>query len=75
MTAFIVMLHMLISQRFIRPILDDGLKERILNPERAFSVITFVCACLCVSPWAREHSFWPRNLIFGLSDHGKEKPF
>ena len=42
------------------------------NPERVPSVVTFVCVCLsvCLSvrTWATEHIFWPRNLIFGLSD-------
>ena len=55
------------------PILDDRLKEHSWNPERVSSVFTFVCVCvsvcLCVCTRATEHTFWPRNLIFGLSDH------
>ena len=34
------------------------------NPERVPSVVTFVSVC----SRATEHTFWPRNLIFGLSD-------
>ena len=49
-----------------------GWRKHSWNPERVSSVFTFVCVCLsvCVSVrnQAIEHTFWPRNLIFGLSD-------
>ena len=53
------------------PILDDRLKEKSWNPERVPTVVTLsVCPSVCPSVCARAtgHSFWPRNLIFGLSD-------
>ena len=50
-----------------------GWREELPNPERG--VLTFsefvcvcVCVCACVYMWATEHSFSPKNLIFGLSD-------
>ena len=59
----------------IGPILDDRLKENSWNPERVPSVVTLcvclsvcLCVCLCVCAQATGHTFWPRNLIFGLSD-------
>ena len=50
-----------------------GWRKNSWNPERVPTVVTFVCVCLsvCVSVCRRatEHIFWPRNLIFGLSNH------
>ena len=49
-----------------------GWRKKSWNPERVPSVVTFVCVCLsvclCVCNRATEHTFWPRNLIFGLND-------
>ena len=55
----------------IGPILDDRLKEKLLKPWKFALCSHFhVClsVCLSVRPRATEHTFWPRNLIFGLSD-------
>ena len=49
-----------------------GWRTNSWNPEGVSTVVAFVCVCLsvCLSVYTRatEHSFWPRNLIFGLSD-------
>ena len=49
-----------------------GWRKNSWNPERVPSVVTFVCVCLCVClsvcAQATGHTFWPRNLIFGLND-------
>ena len=58
----------------IGPIRDDSLKEKILKPWKgaliSHSVCLSVCVsvCVCVCERAIGHTFWPRNLIFGLSD-------
>ena len=52
----------------VGPILDHRLKENSRNPERVPSVVTFVCVCVSVYTRATGHTFWPRNLIFGLND-------
>ena len=53
----------------IGPILDDRLKEKLLKSWKgAHSSHLRVCVCLSVRPWGTDHTFWPRNLIFGLSD-------
>ena len=31
-------------------------------------VCVCVCLCVCVCAQATGHTFWPRNLIFGLND-------
>ena len=66
----ILFIYILRAQMFIGPILDDGLKEKLLTPWKGahshFRVC--LCVCLCVYNRATEHIFWPRNLIFGLSD-------
>ena len=49
------------------PILDDRLTGKFLKPWKSVLCIHFL-VCLCVCPRATEHIFWPRNLIFGLSD-------
>ena len=54
-------------------ILDDRLKEKLLKPWKGAHSSHFrvcVCVCVCVSVYTRatEHSFWPRNIFFGLSD-------
>ena len=61
--------------KIVGPILDDRLKEKILKPWKgALSIHFGVClsVCLSVCPYlctrATDHSFWARNLIFGLSD-------
>ena len=44
-----------------------GWRKKTWNPERLPSVVTLsVCVCVCAR--ATGHTFWPRNLIFGLSD-------
>ena len=48
-----------------RPILDDWLKEKFLKPWKGVLSIHF-CVCVCVQ--ATEHTFLPRNHIFGLND-------
>ena len=45
-----------------------GWRKNSWNPERVSSVFTFVSVCLSVCLRATEHTFWPRNLIFGLKD-------
>ena len=48
-----------------------GWRKKSWNPERVPTVVTLtVCVCVCVSVRARAagHTFWPRNLIFGLGD-------
>ena len=40
-----------------------GWRKNSWNPERVPTVVTFVCVC----NRATEHTFWPRNLIFGWS--------
>ena len=50
----------------IRPILDNRLKEKILKPWKCAQSSHSVCVCVCTR--ATDHSFWVRNLIFGLSD-------
>ena len=49
----------------IGPILDDRLKEKLLKPWKGAHSSHFR-----VSVYTRvtEHSFWPRNLSFGLND-------
>ena len=48
------------------PILDDRLKEKLLKPWKGALSSHSVCPCVCER--ATGHTFWPRNLIFGLSD-------
>ena len=51
----------------IGPILDDRLKEKLLKPWKGAHSSHFrVCLSVCMR--ATEQIFWPRNLIFGLSD-------
>ena len=45
-----------------------GWRKNSSNPERMSSVFTLVSVCLSVCNQTTEHIFWPRNLIFGLSD-------
>ena len=48
-----------------------GWRKKILKPWKgALSIHFRVClsVCLCVCGRATGHTFWPRNLIFGLSD-------
>ena len=45
-----------------------GWRKNSWNPERVPSVVTFVSVCVSVRSRATGHTFWPRNLIFGLSD-------
>ena len=45
-----------------------GWRTNSWNPERVSSVFTFVSVCVSVCTRATEHTFWLRNLIFGLSD-------
>ena len=53
-----------------------GWRKNSWNPERVPTIVTFVCVCLSVCMYvcmyvrsrAIEHTFWPRNLIFELSD-------
>ena len=51
-----------------------GWRKNYWKPERVSSVLTSVSVCLpvclsvSVSPRATEHIFWPRSLIFGLSN-------
>ena len=59
----------------VGPILDDRLKEKILKSWKgALSSHFRVCLSVCLSvrlsvrPRAAGHTFWPKNLIFGLSD-------
>ena len=50
-------------------LLDQSLivwRKNSWNPQRVSSVFTFSCLSVCML--ATEHTFWPRNLIFGLSD-------
>ena len=63
------------NKNLVGPIFDDRLKEKLLKPWKDahsghFHVYVCVCVCVsvCVHRRATEHSFWPRNLIFGLSD-------
>ena len=58
---------MILSIDHIGPILDDRLKEKILKPWKGAHSSHFR-VCLSVCNQATEHIFWPRNLIFGLSD-------
>ena len=45
-----------------------GWRKNSWNPERVSSVFTFVSVCVSVCTRATVHTFWSRNLIFGLSD-------
>ena len=60
------------NKDFLGRSLMIGWRKKSWNPERVPSVFTFVCVCLsvcvCVCTRATDHSFWARNLIFGLSD-------
>ena len=50
----------------IGQILDDRLKEKLKGcPLYSLSCVS---VCLSVCNWATEHTFWHRDLIFGLSD-------
>ena len=51
----------------IGPILDDRLKEKLLKPWKG-ALCSHFRVCLSVRARATGHTFWPRNLIFGLSD-------
>ena len=51
--------------KYIEPILDDRLKEKFLKPWKGVLCIHFR---VCLHAGATEHTFWPRNLIFGSSD-------
>ena len=66
-------------KKAIGPILDDRLKEKLLKPWKGalcshfrvcFSVSLFLCfsVSLFLCTRATDHSFWPRNLILGVSD-------
>ena len=44
-----------------------GWRKNSWNHERVPTVVTFVSVCV-VCPRVTGHTFWPRNLIFGLSD-------
>ena len=51
------------------PILNDRLKEKIPKPWKgALSIHFRVFVWLCLCTRATDHSFWARNLIFGLLD-------
>ena len=57
------------GELIIGPILDDRLKERFRKHWKGVLCIHFrVCVCVCVYPRATDHTFWHRNLFFGLSD-------
>ena len=69
----------LISPRHVHlhigPILDDRLKDKLLKSLNGVFCIHFrVClsaclpVCLSAHNQATEHTFWPRNQIFGLDD-------
>ena len=45
-----------------------GWRKNSWNPERVPREVTFMYDCLSVCSRATGHTFWPRNLIFGLSD-------
>ena len=47
-----------------------GWREKILKPWKSAHSSHSVCLCVCVSVCKQDtgHTFWPRNLIFGLSD-------
>ena len=53
---------------YIGPLLDDRLKENLKNPETLKGCPLYSLSCLSVCLRATEHTFWPRNLIFGLKD-------
>ena len=53
--------------RFVGPILDDRLKEKLLKPWKSAHSSHFR-VCPSVRTQATGHTFWPRNLIFGLND-------
>ena len=55
------------SNLIVGPILDDRLKEKLLKTWKGAHSSHFR-VCVSVYTRATEHSFWPRNLIFGLSD-------
>ena len=58
----------------IGPILDERLKGKILKPWKGALSSQSVCPSVCLSvrlsvcERATGQTFWPRNLIFGLSD-------
>ena len=54
--------------QIIGPLLDDRLKETLKNPETLKGCPLCSLSCLSVCVRATEHTFWPRNLIFGLKD-------
>ena len=62
LTAWSLSLHVLGRSLMI------GWRENSWNPERVPSVFTFVSVCPFLRTRATDHSFWPRNLIFGSSD-------
>ena len=53
---------------FFWPILDDSLKEKILKPWKGALSSHYVCVCMSVCERATGHTFWNKNLIFGLND-------
>ena len=55
-----------IERVLIGPILDDRLKEKILKPWKGAH--SSHCVCPSVRAWTTGHIFWPRKLIFGLSN-------
>ena len=68
-TSFLLTLF---SMWIIRPIFLDrslmiGWRKNSWNPERVPSVVT-LSVCLSVCERATGHTFWLRNLFFGLSD-------
>ena len=57
---FLLAFFVFVLITLVGPLLDDRLKKR----KRVSSVFTFVSVCAR----ATEHTFWSRNLIFGLKD-------
>ena len=63
---YVFFLFFLFFPPFFGPFLDDRLKEK--NPETLKECSLYSLSCLSVCVRATGHTFWPRNLIFGLSD-------